>query len=240
MSGLLLMLGVSRHAVVLLLFKAMLDRSPQYQLIQEVTAKFTPVENRLVFGSLVYPSRGCSYLPEVNIVRHLHHFIRQVLDQLPRRTGITPQLKRMFVIENNDEAGRHAHFIFETPRGMTSEDFMEVCRESWTSIALRERRQVAELRELNKGTTIHPTEQRTILIKNKRLSRPGFPTTREIQRTSKRRLADLEPVYDLLGAVCYCLKLEGVDSEYESGAVVLDATTTEWWIKGHSPTMCLW
>lgn len=205
--------------------------------VDELTDKFAVVQDRLIFVSLIYPSIRLSY--QVNIHADLFHFFQRVLRKVPKRSWRDPQLKRLFVIEENEDAGRHAHFILEIPKGMTRDELIEVCREQWVKIALRTRREAAYWKRLNEGTRIPLTEKRSVLIKNNQIVRPSYPTTRKTNTTTKRPLVDVQPVYELRGAIEYCLKLEFSESPFESGEVLLDQTDASF-IKGHFPALACW
>lgn len=205
--------------------------------VDELTDKFAVVQDRLVFGSLIYETARLSY--QVNIHANLFHFFQRVLRQFPKRSWGDPQLKRLFVVEENEDAGRHAHFILEIPAGMTREELIDVCWEKWHEISLRTRREAAYRKRLNEGTRIPLTEKRTILIKNNQIVRPSYPTTREINTTTKRPLVDVQPVDELRGAIEYCLKFEFAESQVESGEVILDQTDASF-IRGHSPALSCW
>ena len=133
--------------------------------VDELTEKFAVVQDRLIFVSLIYPSVRLSY--QVNIHADLFHFFQRVLRKVPKRSWRDPQLKRLFVIEENDEAGLHCHFMFEIPTGITRDELIEVCREQWVKIALRDRKRSEHWKRLNCGARISLAEKRTILIKKK-------------------------------------------------------------------------
>jgi hypothetical protein len=206
--------------------------------VDELTEKFAVVQDRLIFVSLIYPSVRLSY--QVNIHADLFHFFQRVLRKVPKRSWRDPQLKRLFVIEENDEAGLHCHFIFEIPTGMTRDELIEVCREQWVKIALRDRKRSEHWKRLNCGARISLAEKRTILIKkNQPIVRPSYQKTRESNTSTKRPLAVIKPVDNLRGAIEYCLKLEFAESPFESGEVLLDQTDASF-IKGHFPALSCW
>lgn len=205
--------------------------------IDALTDKFASVQDRLVFGSLIYETARLSY--QVNIRSDLFHFFQRVLRKVPQRSWGDPQLKRLFVVEENEDAGRHAHFILEIPAGMTRDELIEVCRAQWMKIALRDRKRSDYWKQLNCGTRIPLTEKRSVLIKNNQIVRPSYPTTREINTTTKRPLVDVQPVDELRGAIEYCLKFEFAESQVESGEVILDQTDASF-IRGHSPALSCW
>lgn len=205
--------------------------------VDELTAQFAPVQDRLIFGSLIYPSIRLSY--QVNIHADVFHFLQRVLRKCPRRIWSDPQLKRFFVMEKNHEAGRHIHFLFEIPKGMSCDEFSALCGKQWMKIALRERRALEYWKRLNCGTRIPLTEKRTLLIKNGVIVRQSVPQTIERDTTTKRPLVKISLVDNLRKSVGYCLKLDGIESQFESGDVLLDDTSVSF-IKGHSPALSLW
>jgi len=206
-------------------------------LVNELTEKFNPVADHLIFGSLIYPSIRVSH--QVNIHADAAHFLQRVLRKCPKRIWGDPQLKRFFVMEKNHEAGRHIHFLFEIPKGMSCDEFCALCGEQWMKIALRERRALEYWKRLNCGTRISLLEKRTILIKNGVIVRQNVPLRVERDTTTKRPLVKISLVDSLRKSVGYCLKLDGIESQFESGDVLLDDTSVSF-IKGHSPALSLW
>jgi len=208
-------------------------------LVNELTRKFAPVSDHLVFGSLIYPSRRVSI--RVNIHADALHFLQRVLRKCPRRLWGNPDLKRTFVVEENDEAGRHIHFVFEIPKGMNCDDFSILCRKVWTDIALRERKRDGYWRRLNRGMRIDPREKRVRLIKKgEKIERLTGPPSLHINTSTRRPLADIRPVSYLQGLNGYILKNDGNElGRLEKGEPLLcQISASE--IKGHSPAMCLW
>jgi len=208
-------------------------------LVNELTRKFAPVSDHLVFGSLIYPSRRVSI--RVNIHADALHFLQRVLRKCPRRLWGNPDLKRTFVVEENDEVGRHIHFVLEVPTNMTSDDLSILCRKVWIDIALRERKRDGYWRRLNRGQTIDPLEKRVRLIKKgEKIERIGSSPSRLINTTTQRPLADIRPVSYLQGVNGYILKNDGNEvGKVEKGDLILSQTNASN-IKGHSPAMCLW
>jgi len=208
-------------------------------LVNELNRKFAPVSDHLVFGSLIYPSIRVSH--RVNIHADALHFLQRVLRKCPRRIWGNSNIKRLFVIEENDEAGRHIHFVLEVPTNMTSEDLIRLCRKIWIDIALRERKRNGYWRRLNRGQTIDPLEKRVRLIKRgETIERIGSSPSRLINTTTQRPLAVIKPVSYLSGIHGYILKNEGGEwDRLEKGDLILSQTNASN-IKGHSPAMCLW
>jgi len=208
-------------------------------LVNELTRKFAPIADHLVFGSLIYPSIRVSH--RVNIHADAFQFLQRVLRKCPRRLWGDPDLKRTFVVEENEESGRHIHFVLEVPTNMTSEDLIRLCRKIWIDIALRERKRNGYWRRLNRGMTIHPDEKRVHLIKkNEPIERMTNSSFREISTTTQRPLADIKPVSYLQGVNGYILKNDGNEvGKVEKGDLILSQTNASN-IKGHSPAMCLW
>jgi len=208
-------------------------------LVNELTKKFAPVADRLVFGSLIYPSIRVSH--RVNIDADAFHFLQRVLRKCPRRLWSDPDLKRNFVVEENDEAGRHIHFVLEVPTNMTNEDLSRLCRKVWIDIALRERKRDGYWKRLNRGMTIHPDEKRVRLIKKgEAIERLVSSPSRQISTSTRRPLAVIKPVSYLSGVQGYILKNEGNEvGRLEKGEQMLCQTSASE-IKGRSPAMCLW
>jgi len=208
-------------------------------LVNELTRKFAPVADHLVFGSLIYPSIRVSR--RVNIHADAFHFIQRILKKCPRRLWGDPNLKRTFVVEENDEAGRHIHFVFEIPKGMNCDDFSILCRKVWTDIALRERKKDGYWRGLNRGMRIDPLEKRVRLIKKgEKIERLTGPPSLHINTSTRRPLVDIKPVSYLQGMNKYILKNDGNElGKIEKGEIILCPTSAKK-IKGHSPAMCLW
>jgi len=208
-------------------------------LVNELTRKFAPIADKLVFGSLIYPSIRVSR--RVNIHSDAFHFIQRVLRKCPRRLWRNPDLRRAFVVEENDEAGRHIHFLFEIPKGMKCDEFIILCRKVWTDIALRERKRNGYWRGLNRGMRIDPLEKRVRLIKKgEKIERVTGPPSLLINTTTRRPLVVIKPVSYLQGMNTYILKNDGNDfGKIEKGEIILCPTGAKK-IKGHSPALSLW
>lgn len=211
-------------------------------LVETIVSNLAPIQERLIFGSLIYPTRRTPQ--NSNLTQDLHHFLRQVFQKAPRRNWEEPQLKRLFVIEQSEQCGIHAHFLLECPAGMNRETFMTLCRERWVCIALRDYRAAEAWSRLSSGTRIHPDETRTMLIKNRQIMRPSFPQGEPrspiaLMRDS-RRLAVIRPVDHLRGGTGYCLKSDGNDDLNLESALALTPTAADVLVKGHSLATCLW
>lgn len=199
-------------------------------------------EDRILLGSLEYPTLSTSY--RSNIHADLFHFFQRVLRHVPRRrTWCDPQFQRQFFIEKNEDAGRHAHFILEVPSGMSPEEMMEITRDTWRQIALRERRETEYWARLNRGIRLHPAQPRSVLVQDHTIPTLMYAPDRIVRdSTSYRKLAVVKPVTTeaggLRGAVNYCLKWEGLESADRSGEMLLEKSTAKW-IRGHSPSLSL-
>jgi hypothetical protein len=216
-------------------------------LIDELTERFATVHDRLVFGSLIYPTIGMSY--RTNVAADAFHFFQRVLRKCPRRIWGDPDFKRLFVMEETDSAGRHIHFLSEIPKGMTREAFNVLCLNQWYAIALRKRREAEWWKELSCGTRLHPTEPRTILIKGNRIVRPHRPSTHEstwsqfastlpnhlkyqryLTTPTTRPLVEVKPVTNLRGVISYCVKQDDLNCDPKETLP----------IKGHSSALSWW
>lgn len=185
--------------------------------------------DRLVFGSLIYPTRAISY--RVSPTRDVHHFLRQVFQRLPRRAEKERQLMRLFAIDENDKSGIHFHFILESPNGFPLERLIAICQKAWASVALREKKAAAEWRRLHslKVRWLAPADKKTILIKNGRIVREPKPMMPERRNPvySSAGLADVTPLRSASKSVNYCLKLKREESRFAVSRARVQ-------IKGHS------
>lgn len=214
-------------------------------LLDWIVKRFENIpEDRLLFGSLVYPKPPLSY--RVNILSDLSHFSQRMFRQVPRRRFGERQIQRTFITEQNEEAGRHAHFILEVPPGMSLEAMMKITTDIWRQIALRGRHEKEYWTRLNRGIRYSDIQPRNVLVKNGVIPRVEFaPNSIVRDSTSYRDLAVVKPVTPdaggLRGAVDYLLKGDGKEATKESdesGELVVEKSTAKW-IKGHNPSLSL-
>ena len=170
-----------------------------------------------VFGHLIYPERST----KKNIERDIHHFLRQVFQRCPRLDRRQPQPRRIFVKEVKEYETPHAHFVMETPDGMSPQEFRRLCVRIWEKIALRDRRHVRETRRWRTGCLDYqPTSRKPVLIKNGVFPKDTFTKTpKRYPETcvypSDRDLAKVVLVDSIVGAVEYCMKwTERTDGDY--------------------------